>query len=82
MNHQGVTDSLNVSLFWVDEDFAKTYQLEIVKGQFLQMDYSAFWKEWKIGKGEQQAVSFPVVINETAENARRLILLVSALATR
>jgi len=68
MNHQGVTDSLNVSLFWVDEDFAKTYQLELVKGQFLQMDYSAFWKEWKkSGKGEQQAVSFPVVINETAE---------------
>jgi putative ABC transport system permease protein len=68
MNHQGVPDSLNVSMFWVDEDFAKTYQLEIVKGQFLQMDYSAFWKEWKkSGKGEQQDVSFPVVINETAE---------------
>ena len=68
MNHQGVTDSLNVSLFWVDEDFAKTYQLEIVKGQFLQMDYSAFWKEWtKSGKTDQQKASFPVVINETAE---------------
>jgi len=72
MNHQGVTDSLNISLFWVDEDFAKTYQLEMVKGQFLQMDYSAFWKEWeKSGKGEQagkeQTFSFPVVINETAE---------------
>lgn len=67
MNHQGVADSLNVSLFWVDEDFAKTYQLEIVKGQFLQMDYSAFWKEWKKSGKDEQAVSFPVVINETAE---------------
>jgi putative ABC transport system permease protein len=72
MNHQGVTDSLNISLFWVDEDFAKTYQLEMVKGQFLQMDYSAFWKEWeKSAKGAQagkeQTFSFPVVINETAE---------------
>ncbi len=71
LNHQGVVDSLNASLFWVDEDFAKTYQLEMVKGQFLQMDYSSFWKEWeKAGKnkeGKTQAVSFPVVINETAE---------------
>jgi putative ABC transport system permease protein len=72
IDHQGTTDSLNVSIFWVDEDFAKTYQLEIVKGQFLQMDYSAYWKEWekaRTGKLEQKeyAVSIPVVINETAE---------------
>jgi len=72
LNHQGKTDSLNVSLFWVDEDFAKTYQLEMVKGQFLQMNYSAFWKEWeKSRKGKQEgkeyAVSIPVVINQAAE---------------
>ncbi len=72
LNHQGVVDSLNVSQFWVDEDFAKTYQLEVLKGQFLQMDYSAYWKEnEKVGKsrkeGKEYAVSIPVVINETAE---------------
>ena len=72
LNHQGIVDSLNVTLFWVDEDFAKTYQLEVVKGQFLQMDYSAYWKEReKAGKnrkeGKVYAVSIPVVINETAE---------------
>jgi putative ABC transport system permease protein len=72
LNHQGMTDSLNVSLFWVDEDFAKTYQLEVVKGQFLQMDYSAYWKEgekYKKSKqeGKEYTVSLPVVINQTAE---------------
>ena len=72
LNHQGTIDSLNLSLFWVDEDFAKTYQLEMAKGQFLQMDYSAFWKEWEKAKESKKqekkyAVSFPVVINETAE---------------
>ena len=72
LNHQGVVDSLNVTLFWVDEDFAKTYHLEVVKGQFLRMDYSAYWKEReKAGKnrkeGKVYSVSIPVVINETAE---------------
>ncbi len=72
LNHQGVTDSLNASLFWVDEDFVKTYELEMVKGEFLQMDYSSYWKEWeKTGKNKEEGktptVSFPVVINETAE---------------
>jgi putative ABC transport system permease protein len=72
IDHQETTDSLNVFILCVDEDFAKTYQLEIVKGQFLQMDYSAYWKEWekaRTGKLEQKeyTVSIPVVINETAE---------------
>lgn len=72
LDHQGVSDSIDISLFWVDEDFAKTYQLEMVKGQFLQMNYSAYWKALEKrgnGKatGEEPAVSFPVVINETAE---------------
>ncbi|HNX80204.1 MAG TPA: FtsX-like permease family protein, partial [Prolixibacteraceae bacterium] len=70
--HRGITDSINLSLFWVDEDFARTYQLEMVKGQFLQMDYAAFWKEMKNSGKEKQnegepALTFPVVINETAE---------------
>jgi len=72
LTKQGRADSLNASLFWVDEDFAKTYQLEVVKGQFLQMDYSAYWKEGeKAGKsrkeGKEYTVSIPIVINQTAE---------------
>ncbi len=68
--HQGRIDSLEASLFWVDEDFAETYNLEIVKGQFLQMDYSNYWDELekKSGKdGKDYTVSLPIVINETAE---------------
>jgi putative ABC transport system permease protein len=70
LSHQGRIDSLEASLFWVDEDFAETYHLEVVKGQFLQMDYSDYWKELENksrNKGEDYAVSLPIVINETAE---------------
>ncbi len=71
-NHQGITDSLKVARFWVDEDFAKTYQLKLIKGQFLQMDNGTYWKEkekeWKSKQdGKEYKVSIPIVINETAE---------------
>ena len=70
--HQGIIDSLKVARFWVDEDFAKTYQLELIKGQFLQMDNGTYWKEkekaWKDRQeGKNDQVSIPIVINETAE---------------
>ncbi len=69
---QGRSDSLIASLFWVDEDFAKTYNLEMVKGQFLQMNYEAYWEEQKKAKKSQRegkdfTISMPVVINEKAE---------------
>ncbi|MCX6255257.1 MAG: FtsX-like permease family protein [Bacteroidia bacterium] len=72
LKHQGRIDSLETSLFWVDEDFAKTYKLEVTKGQFLQMDYSAYWKEWEKEnkswkEGNDYTVSIPMVINQTAE---------------
>jgi putative ABC transport system permease protein len=59
-------------LFWADEDFAKTYKLEVLKGQFLQMDYSGYWKEWEKQskskkEGKEYTVSIPIVINQTAE---------------
>jgi putative ABC transport system permease protein len=71
-SHEGRADSLQSSLFWADEDFAKTYNLKVKKGQFLQMDYSNYWKEMeKAGKNKKEwkdyAVSLPIVINETAE---------------
>lgn len=72
LNSQGRTDTLQANLFWADEDFAKTYGLEVIKGQFLQMDNSAYWAEMeKSGKlrkdGVDYTVSIPMVINETAE---------------
>jgi putative ABC transport system permease protein len=72
LNHQGRIDSLETSLFWADEDFAKTYKLEVIKGQFLQMDYSGYWKEWEKQskskkEGKEYTVSIPIVINQTAE---------------
>lgn len=59
VNHAGRPDSIRAAMIWADEDFAKTYKLEIVKGQFLRMDFNSFWKE-----GE---TNLPAVINETAE---------------
>ena len=72
LSHQGRVDTLQVNYYFVDEDFAKTYKLEVIKGQFLQMDYSGYWKEnEKAGKsrkeGKEYTVSMPIVINQTAE---------------
>ncbi|HPF52642.1 MAG TPA: ABC transporter permease [Draconibacterium sp.] len=63
------SDSLQASMFWADEDFAATYNIEVVKGRFLQMNYNDYWKELK-GKGkmdDKTRISLPVVINETAK---------------
>ena len=72
LKHQGTVDSLEASLFWVDEDFARAYQLQMVKGRFLRMDYTNYWKEAEKNRKEKEegkspVVSLPVVINETAE---------------
>lgn len=72
LSHQGRIDTLQVNHFFVDEDFANTYKLKIVKGMFLQMSSGAYWEE--LGKaqkskkeGTEYAISIPIVINETAE---------------
>jgi putative ABC transport system permease protein len=44
----------------------------VIKGEFLKMDYSGYWKEGeKAGKnrkeGKEYTVSMPIVINQTAE---------------
>ncbi len=75
VSHGNRIDSLRASMLWVDEDFAKTYRLKVTKGQFLQMNYEAFWKTIEkdtVGKSKNRnSFSFPVVINETAEKALR-----------
>ena len=72
LSHQGRVDTLQVNYYFVDEDFAKTYKLEVLKGQFLQMDYSGYWKEGEKEsksrkEGKEYTVSIPIVINQTAE---------------
>lgn len=63
-------DTIRADLFWVDEDFATTYNLELVKGQFLMSDYGAYWREHQKRadankKEKRYTMSFPVVINES-----------------
>jgi len=72
LNHQGRLDTLQVNYYFVDEDFAKTFNLEIVKGQFLQLSSAAYWEETEKSvknkkEGKEYAISIPIVINETAE---------------
>ncbi len=72
INHQGVTDSISTTILWADEDFAKTYNIEVIKGKFLDFNYSDYWKEIKknkdkTDKNEEEVISIPIVINETAE---------------
>ncbi|MDX2443053.1 MAG: ABC transporter permease [Bacteroidales bacterium] len=72
LSHQGTLDTLQTYLYFVDEDFAKTYNLDVTKGQFLKMDHSEYWKEYKNSmesqkEGKDYAVSIPIVVNETAE---------------
>ena len=65
-----VQDTIQASMYWVDEDFAKTYNVEMIKGDFLRQNYSEYWKEMEKSFQEKQAgrsytVSLPVVVNET-----------------
>lgn len=66
-----VADTLTATLLWADEDFAETYDLQMVKGRFLQMDYSQYWEEIKKSRSkgtedQSHSMSLPIVINETA----------------
>ena len=72
LSHMGRIDTIQVNHFFVDEDFAKTYKLRMVKGQFLEMTSGGYWEELGKAKknkkeGEEYAITIPIVINETAE---------------
>jgi putative ABC transport system permease protein len=61
-------DTLQANILWTDEDFAKTYNLKMVKGGFLRFNYSEYWAESENAnkkEGKEYAISLPVVINET-----------------
>jgi len=70
VNHGGRIDTLRASILCVDEDFVKTYKLQVIKGQFLQMDYASYWKALTADTGRNtghgHGLSLPVVLNETA----------------
>ncbi len=72
LSHLGRSDTIQVNHFFVDEDFAKTYKLTMVKGRFLEMTSAGYWDE--LGKTQKNkkdegdyAITIPIVINETAE---------------
>jgi putative ABC transport system permease protein len=71
----GIIDTIKINHYFVDEDFAKTYKLEIKKGQFLNMDNKSYWKEIEKSKqnqdGNDYPITIPVVINEAAERLLR-----------
>ncbi|MBN1200205.1 MAG: ABC transporter permease [Bacteroidales bacterium] len=72
--HGSRIDTIRASLFWVDEDFAKTYDLEMVRGEFLNMNYAGYWKALEeadsLGKATgTYTLDLPAVINETAAQA-------------
>ncbi|MCG6189816.1 ABC transporter permease [Maribellus maritimus] len=63
-------DTLQANMLWVDEDFAKTYNLKMIKGDFLKFNYSDYWSEsGKANKskkeGKEYTFSIPVVVNQT-----------------
>ncbi len=70
VDHAGRSDSIRAAMIWADEDFAKTYKLELVKGQFLRMDFNGFWKALDTDTGRKpggiNSYCLPAVINETA----------------
>ncbi len=65
IRHQGLIDSVRVTELCVDEDFAKTYDVEVVEGNFLDFNYANYWKEAE--KEKDELISIPIVINETAK---------------
>jgi putative ABC transport system permease protein len=71
VKHPDRIDSVRGSIMWVDEDFAKTYRLQLVKGRFFQMDFEGYWEALKADSSKKVEGGFalPVVINETAEKA-------------
>ena len=73
VHHTNRIDSVKGSMMWVDEDFLKTYKLQLLKGHFLDMNFDAFWEALKKDSlkiaGTENGITLPAVINETTEKA-------------
>lgn len=73
----GVNYTIKSTIFWVDEDYAETYGVEMVKGEFLRQNYSDYWKQHEeANKARKQkkkyTMSFPVVVNESFVRAMNI----------
>jgi len=74
VHHADRVDTVRVSLFWADEDFAKTYGLEIIEGEFLGMNYEGYWKTLETADSLRKitgsySLELPAVVNEAAAKA-------------
>jgi putative ABC transport system permease protein len=69
-------DTVYGTLYWVDENFAETYDLEVVQGEFLKSTYNDHWNNSKSKQdskaGENHMISIPSVVNETARDMLHL----------
>ena len=66
----GKEDSIKMSLVLTDQDFAKTYQIKVLKGEYFRDQYKDYWKQMENNyteKNDSIDAAIPIVINETAE---------------
>ncbi|HBB91343.1 MAG TPA: hypothetical protein DC042_06410 [Bacteroidales bacterium] len=68
-NGMNSRDSVKMRNVWVDQDFAKTYDIQIITGDFLKNSYADYWSNAEKAQqakksGEPSVYSIPVVINE------------------
>lgn len=67
-------DTVFATLFWVDKDFAHTYNLEMIEGKFLSTTNDEYWNRVlsKKDSTKDHLISIPMVINETAREMLNL----------
>ena len=67
-------DTVFTTLFWVDNDFASTYNLAMVEGEFLRTTNDEYWTRVlaKRDSSKSHMMSIPIVINETARDMLHL----------
>ncbi|WP_066630000.1 ABC transporter permease [Labilibacter marinus] len=61
-NSKAGPDSIEGSLFWVDEGFASTYGLALERGRFISQSFEEYKQE---SKKAFKSRKFPVVVNES-----------------
>ncbi|HDY67152.1 MAG TPA: FtsX-like permease family protein [Candidatus Scalindua sp.] len=60
------SDMTAMSEVFVDEDFAETYGLKVIKGDFISTESEDYWLTGEDSVKYKSLFSFPAVINETA----------------
>jgi len=67
-------DTVFATLFWVDKDFAATYNVEIIEGEFLKTTNDEYINRvlTKKDTSNSHLISIPMVINETTRDMLNL----------